>query len=104
MQHLALPRHYLTAAALLLAVAVSALVVVYISYSNRQLFAELQQLQAAEAALQLQRGQLLLEESAWSSPAVIEKIARSQLVMAPPTARQLSVVIDPALALAEVVR
>ena len=80
-----------TIAILLLLVTVTALAVVYSSFNTRQLFIQLQALQAQAAAQQVTQGRLLLEGSAWSSLASVENAARNQLSMREPSAQQLVV-------------
>ena len=82
-----------TIAILLLLVTVTALAVVYSSFNTRQLFIQLQALQAQAAAQQVTQGRLLLESSAWSSLASVENTARNQLSMREPSAQQLVVAI-----------
>lgn len=83
--------YLLTIAILLLLVTVTALAVVYSSFNTRQLFIQLQALQAQAAAQQVTQGRLLLESSAWSSLASVENAARNQLSMREPSAQQLVV-------------
>ena len=66
---------------LLLLVLLSALGVVYSSHLSRQLFAEQAQLLEKNDQVQLEWAQLLLEQSAWSSPNRIERVAIDQLGM-----------------------
>lgn len=78
---------------LLLAVMLaSALGVVQLRHETRQQFAALQQLQAQRDALNVEWGQLLLEEGAWSQHRRVEQLARSQLGMNVPDPRQVAVV------------
>ncbi len=71
---------------LLLAVAVmgSALGVVYAKYQTRKLFVELQTLQKIRDELNVEWGQLQLEQSTWGTNARVEGIARSKLDMIMP--------------------
>ena len=71
-------------ALLLVALTLSALAVVYSSFKSRQLFIELQSLQNQATHQQIQLGQLLLEEGAWSSLAMIEQVADDKLGMRVP--------------------
>ena len=80
-----------TIAILLLLVTVTALAVVYSTFNTRQLFIQLQALQAQAAAQQVTQGRLLLESSAWSSLASVENAARNQLSMREPSDQQLVV-------------
>lgn len=79
------------AAILLVVVTLSALCVVYTSFKNRQLFIELQTLQNEATGQQIELGRLLLEESTWSSMAIIEQVATSELAMKVPAPEQVVV-------------
>ena len=79
------------ATCLLVAVTLSALAVAYASFQSRQLFIELQALQDQHTRQQVRLGQLLLEESVWSSLAIIEQKASDQLGMQVPDASSIIV-------------
>mgnify|MGYP000176842088 CR=1 FL=1 len=78
----------------LLLVTLSALAVVYTTFTNRQMFIELQTLERWERETQVELGKLLIEESTWSSPALVEQQAREQLSMQAPKTKQWLVVSD----------
>lgn len=59
----------------------SALAVVYAKHQSRKLFVELNQLEQARDAMNIEWGQLQLEQSTWSTHARIEKTARTRLNM-----------------------
>tara|TARA_B100000767_G_C19754549_1_gene532320 strand:+ start:1040 stop:1387 length:348 start_codon:yes stop_codon:yes gene_type:complete len=85
-------KSYLRAIAVLLVlVTSSALAVVYSSFNTRQLFIQLQALQAQAASQQVTQGRLLLESSAWSSLSSVERAARNELSMREPSEKQLVV-------------
>ncbi len=67
-----------------LAVFVSALAVVSVSHRNRQLFSELQVLEADRDQMLVEWGQLQLEQSAWGSHERVSVIAARQLDMKTP--------------------
>lgn len=77
---------------LLLLVLLSALGVVYSSHLSRQLFAEQAVLLERGDQVQLEWAQLLLEQSAWSSPSRIERIAVDQLEMAAPKTENIKLI------------
>ncbi len=79
-------------AALMIAVMVSALAVVYLRQRNRMDFVQLQALQSERDNLNIERGKLLLEEGTWSEHRRIEAIARTRLGMAPPSQDQVVIV------------
>lgn len=68
-------------AVLLVANIGSALLLVKIRHENRLSFIELQGMQESRDELQVQWGQLQLEQSAWATHGRIERIAREQLDM-----------------------
>lgn len=59
----------------------SALAVVYSKHQSRKLFVELNSLQKTRDAMDVEWGQLQLEQSAWATSGRIEKLARQQLNM-----------------------
>ncbi len=74
------------------AVLTSAIAVVAVKQQDRQLFIETQGLQTQITHQQTEWGQLLLEESTWSTQARIQTIAQNQLNMAVPSADAIKVV------------
>lgn len=68
---------------LVMAVLLSALAVVYIRNLDRSLFSQLQSLQTQKNELQVEFSQLMLEESTWTTPARIQKGARSMQMKVP---------------------
>lgn len=62
----------------------SAFAVVLVTYQTRVQFAELEQLRQRNQQLDEQWGRLLLEESAFSSPSRVERLARDKLQMSEP--------------------
>ena len=69
---------------LLLAVIVSAIAVVWARHESRELFVQLTELQAQRDALNIEFGQLELEQATWAEPGRIESLARQQLGMVNP--------------------
>lgn len=57
---------------------------VYCTFRARQLFVELEQLNAQGDDLDIQWGRLQLEQSAWSTHAFVESVARKKLHMRMP--------------------
>ena len=79
-------------ALLLAAVVLSSLAVVDQRHRARVHFVELQKLQLERDALNVEWGQLLLEQGAWSEQRRIEATARARLGLALPTPDQVTVV------------
>ena len=77
---------------LIVLVVMSALAVAYSSHLNRQSFIALKQAISLHTELEITQGKLLLEQSAWTSPAVIESYAENQLGMHVPNASQVVIV------------
>jgi len=80
---------------LLIAVA-CALSTVNASHRGRKLFVELESEQKRMRELDVEWGQLQLEQSTWANHARIEKIAREKLGMRSPAAGQVMVIEAPA--------
>lgn len=76
---------------LVLSVFLSALAVVYITNEHRIAFGKLQQLEKKANQLQLQWGQLLLEQASLSTPARVEQLAVEKLGMKLPTEKEIFV-------------
>jgi cell division protein FtsL len=79
---------------LLLAVLISALAVVSTNHRARKLVTEFEREQERMRALEVEWGQLQLEQSTWATHARIEQIARDRLGMHPPRNNQI-IAIDP---------
>ncbi|MGH8295097.1 MAG: cell division protein FtsL [Steroidobacteraceae bacterium] len=78
--------------ALWAAVLLSAAGAVYCKFRARQLFIQLEQLSTQRDDLDIQWGQLQLEQSAWSTHAFIESVAGKKLHMAMPAPKDIVVV------------
>ena len=72
---------------LLIAVLVSALAVIYSTNSYRSTFSQLEQEEQQTHHLQLQWGQLLLEQASLATPARVEEFASDKLQMTLPTSK-----------------
>ncbi len=75
-----------------LAVLASAAGAVYCEHRARELFIQLEALNGRRDNLQIEWGQLQLEQSAWSSPAFVERVASTRLRMAMPAPQSIVVV------------
>jgi cell division protein FtsL len=75
---------------LLLALLASSLALVHVSYDTRQLFSELDRLQAEQRRLDQEHERLLAERQAQATPLRVERLARDRLSMrtAPPSVTQ----------------
>ena len=78
--------------ALWLAVLGSAAGAVYCKHRARQLFVELEKLDARRDNLEIEWGQLQLEQSAWSTQAFVERVATTKLHMEMPPPKEIEIV------------
>ena len=67
---------------------------IYCKHRARALFVELEQLNARRDNLEIEWGQLQLEQSAWSTHAFVERVASTKLHMAMPPPKEI-VIISP---------
>ena len=79
-------------AVLWLGVLGSAAGAVYLKHRSRELFVELERLHQRRDNLEIEWGQLQLEQSAWSTHAFVERVASQRLHMATPPPTQIQVV------------
>mgnify|MGYP001554298245 FL=1 len=70
----------------------SAAGVVWCKHRTREMFMQLQQLSQQRDNLDIQWGQLQLEQSAWSQQAFVENVASNRLHMATPPAQEIKIV------------
>ena len=77
---------------LLVVLVACALSLVTSRHQSRKLFVELEREQARARAYEVEYGQLQLEQSTWSMPARVEKVAREQLHMQVPRPGRVEVV------------
>ena len=77
---------------MLILVLISALGVVYVKHQSRKLFVELQALQKNRDELNIEWGKLLLELSTLATPTRVERIARDELGMKPPSPEKIIIV------------
>ncbi len=65
---------------------------VYCKHRARQLFVELETLNARRDNLEIEWGQLQLEQSAWSTHAFVERVASAKLHMAMPPPKEIEII------------
>jgi cell division protein FtsL len=75
-----------------LAVLASAAGAIYCEHRARELFTELEGLNARRDNLQIEWGQLQLEQTAWSSHAFVERVASTRLHMATPPPKDIEII------------
>lgn len=80
-----------------LAVLASAAGAIWSKHRARELFVELERLNAKRDTLEIEWGQLQLEQSAWSTHAFVERVASTRLKMAMPAPAEIRIVVDRAV-------
>jgi cell division protein FtsL len=65
---------------------------IYCKHRAREMFIELEQLNARRDNIEIEWGQLQLEQSAWSTQAFVERVATSKLHMAMPPPKEIEIV------------
>jgi cell division protein FtsL len=65
---------------------------IWCKHRARELFIELEALNARRDNLEIEWGQLQLEQSAWSTHAFVERVASTKLHMAMPPPREIEIV------------
>jgi cell division protein FtsL len=70
----------------------SAAAAVYIKHRSREMFVELERLETRRDNLQIEWGQLQLEQSAWSTHAFVERVASAKLHMGMPPPKEIEII------------
>ena len=65
---------------------------IYCKHRARELFVELERLNDRRDDLEIEWGQLQLEQSAWSTHAFVERVASTRLDMAPPPPQEIEII------------
>jgi cell division protein FtsL len=65
---------------------------IYSKHRARELFVALERLNNARDTLEIEWGQLQLEQSAWSTHAFVERVASTKLKMASPPAKDIELI------------
>ena len=71
---------------------VSAAGAIYCKHRAREMFIELEPLNGRRDNLEIEWGQLQLEQSAWSTHAFVERVASAKLHMAMPPPQEIKIV------------
>ena len=77
------------------AVVVSGIAAVYAKHETRKLYTELQALQQERDQLEMEWGQLQIEQSTWAQHARIEQVATDDLSLVRPAATEIFVIERP---------
>ena len=75
-----------------LATLASAAGAIYAKHKSRELFVELERLNRQRDNLEIEWGQLQLEQSAWSQNAFVENVANAKLRMSMPKPAEIEIV------------
>jgi cell division protein FtsL len=70
----------------------SAAAAVYLKHRSREMFVELERLETRRDNLQIEWGQLQLEQSAWSTHAFVERVASAKLHMGMPPPKEIEII------------
>jgi cell division protein FtsL len=65
---------------------------IWCKHRSREMFIELESLNARRDNLEIEWGQLQLEQSAWSTHAFVERVASTKLHMAMPPAKEIEII------------
>ena len=65
---------------------------IWCKHRSRELFVELESLNTRRDNLEIEWGQLQLEQSAWSTHAFVERVASTKLRMAMPPAKEIEII------------
>jgi cell division protein FtsL len=65
---------------------------IYCKHRTRELFVQLERLDGQRDNLQIEWGQLQLEQSAWSTHAFVERVANTKLHMAMPPPKEIEII------------
>jgi cell division protein FtsL len=71
---------------------ISAMALVYTRHESRKLFIELEQLTTERDELNIEWGQLQIEQSTWATHARIERLATEELSLTRPVATEIFVI------------
>ncbi len=85
-------KEFVATVSLLCLLVMSAVAVVYVSHLNRHAFSDFQAALQERDSLDIEWGQLLLEQSALTQHARVEQIARARLAMRVPEAKDIVLV------------
>jgi cell division protein FtsL len=65
---------------------------IYCKHRAREMFVELERLNTRRDNLEIEWGQLQLEQSAWSTHAFVERVASTKLHMAMPPPKEIEII------------
>ena len=65
---------------------------IYCKHRAREMFIQLEQLNARRDNIEIEWGQLQLEQSSWSTQAFVERVATTKLHMAMPPPKEIEII------------
>ena len=74
---------------------ISAMAIVYTKHESRKLFVELERLTDERDRLNIEYGQLQIEQSTWATHARIEQVANDELALVRPDSTEIYVIERP---------
>jgi cell division protein FtsL len=83
---------FLLMAAFVVVCVLSALAIIYTKHESRKLFIELENLTTERDALNIEWGQLQIEQSTWATHARIERIAIEEMSLVRPQSEEIFVI------------
>ena len=89
------PQSYLLVLVFAIVCVLSAIALVYTKHESRKLFVELEQLTQERDELNIEWGQLQIEQSTWAQHARIEQVAADELALVRPEATEIFVIERP---------
>jgi cell division protein FtsL len=95
MQAVSRPQSFLLTFVFAVVCVLSAIALVYTKHESRKLFVELEALTQVRDELNIEWGQLQIEQSTWAQHARIEKVATDDLALVRPAAADIYVIERP---------
>ena len=95
MQAVSRPQSFLLTFVFAVVCVLSAIALVYTKHDSRKLFVELEALTQERDELNIEWGQLQIEQSTWAQHARIEKVATDDLALVRPAAADIYVIEQP---------
>ena len=95
MQAVSRPQSFLLTFVFAVVCVLSAIALVYTKHDSRKLFVELEALTQERDELNIEWGQLQIEQSTWAQHARIEKVATDDLALVRPAAADIYVIERP---------
>lgn len=89
------PQSYILVLVFAVVCVLSAIALVYTKHESRKLFVELEQLTQERDELNIEWGQLQIEQSTWAQHARIEQVASDDLSLVRPEATEIFVIERP---------